>query len=141
MILIPLFLAAALALTACAAPAPSASLSGTSWKLVSYGPASAQTPAAAGVDTKLTFGADGNLSGNLGCNSLGGPYTVKGDQITFGALVSTLMACPDPQMTQEAAAFQVLKDTVAFKLSASTLTITAPGNAGTLTFTAITPGQ
>ena len=34
------------------------------------------------------------------------------------------MACPDPQMTQEGAVFQVLTNTASFKVDGSTLTIT-----------------
>ena len=122
----------------CACTAPGASLSGTSWKLVSYGPAAAQIPAAAGVDTKLTFGTDGKVSGNMGCNSLGGDYSVSADKIVFGPLAATLMACPDPQMTQEGAAFQVLKDTVGFKLAGGTLTITSADGGSALIFVAVT---
>ena len=130
-----LTLAGILALSACA-PASSPALTGKDWKLVSYGPPSAQTPAVPNVDTKLTFNTDGNLTGTLGCNSLGGTYTVKDDKITFGPIVSTLMACADPQMKQEGTALQVLKDTAQFKLSGSTLTITSADGINVLTFSA-----
>ena len=125
-----------LALSACA---NSRGLTGTSWKLTSYGSASAQTPAVPGVETTLTFGADGKLGGNLGCNSMGGDYSVSGQNITLGAVFSTEMACPDPQMAQEGIAFQVLKsnDTVGFKLDGSTLTITSADGKNALVFTAI----
>ena len=127
-----------LALSACASN--SNGLTGTNWKLISYGPASTQTPAAPGVETNLTFGADGKLSGHLGCNSMGGDYSTSGQNITLGAVFSTEMACPDPQMTQEGIAFQVLKsnDTVGFKLDGNTLTITSSDGKNALIFTAIT---
>ena len=131
-----LLLAGLLAVTGCVTIS-AAKLSGSDWKLVSYGPPSMQTPAVPNVAAKLTFGADGSMTGTLGCNSLGGSYTVKDDKITFGSIVSTMMACADPQMKQEGAALEVLKGTVEFKLSGSTLTITSADGSGVLTFTAL----
>ena len=126
-----------LALSACASSGPS--LVGTSWKLTSYGSVSSQTPAAPGIETSLTFGADGTLDGNLGCNSMGGNYSISGQGIKLMGILSTMMACPEPQMTQEGAAFQVLKsdDTVSFKLDGNTLTITSADGKNALIFTAI----
>lgn len=117
----------ALTLAACAAPGSgAASLSGTDWKLASYGPAAAPQAAAADIQTHLTFSPDGTLSGNMGCNGFSGTYTLQADgQINFGTIMSTLMACPDPQMAQEGATFQVLKGTAVYKLEGSTLTITS----------------
>lgn len=42
----------------------------------------------------LTFNEDGTVGVQLDCNSGGGPYTVDGSDLTFGPIVSTLMACP-----------------------------------------------
>jgi len=41
----------------------------------------------------LVFGTDGRVSGADGCNRLTGPYSVKGDAITFGEMAGTRMAC------------------------------------------------
>jgi heat shock protein HslJ len=114
-----------LLLAACSSAASLPDLSGTTWKLVSYGPVNAQVPAVEGVETTLVFGSDGQVSGNLGCNSFGGGYTQKDDQITFEPLASTLMACPDPQMSQEGSAFQVLTGSVKFNVDGTFLTITS----------------
>ena len=124
--------------TACAPNGDAASLAGTSWKLVSYGSASAPQPAAPDVETNLAFGSDGKLNGSMGCNGFSGNYSVQGEKITFGPITATLMACPDPQMAQEGAAFQVLKDTANFKLDGSTLTITSADGNTALMFTAAT---
>ena len=110
-------------LAACASGKTAPGLSGTNWKLVSYGPASNQTPAAEGIDPSLKFGADGQVNGNMGCNSFGGEFTQKDRQITFGALASTLMACPEPQMSQESASFAILTGSVNFTIDGDTLTI------------------
>jgi putative lipoprotein len=102
---------------------PAASLIGA-WKLTAYGPANAPSPAVEGSEAGLTFNADGTLTGNSGCNGLSGDYTVEGDQITFGRIVSTLMACEDPRMAQEDAVHNVLTDTAGFKIEGNTLTLT-----------------
>lgn len=112
-----------LAISACTAEEPAASLTGT-WKLTAYGPGDAATPAVEDVEAGLTFNEDGTVTGNSGCNGLGGTYTVEGDQVTFGEIVSTLMACEDPRMTQEAAVHQVLTDTATYKIEGNTLTLT-----------------
>jgi heat shock protein HslJ len=81
------------------------------------------TAAVPDVDASLIFGEDGTISGNVGCNSLGGEYTVDGDQITFNNLASTLMACDDVLMDQESAVLQVLSGTARFEIENETLTI------------------
>ena len=121
--IITFLIVSGLVLSACTSNVTSVSLPGTTWKLVSYGTVGNQTPSAPGIETSLAFGTDGQVSGNLGCNSFSGDYEVKDGNIVFGPLASTLMACPDPQMTQEGTAFQVLTGTVRFELTGSTLTI------------------
>lgn len=110
-------------MSACTAKPSPASLTG-SWKLTSYGPANAPTPAVAGTEAGLTFKEDGTVTGNLGCNGFGGNYTVEGDKVTFKDIVSTLMACDDPRMAQEEAVHKVLTDTATFKIEGNTLTLT-----------------
>jgi heat shock protein HslJ len=112
-----------LALAACTSKGASASLIG-SWKLTSYGSADSLTPAVADAEAGLTFNDDGTVTGNSGCNGLGGNYKVQGDQITFDQIVSTLMACDDARMAQENAVHQVLTDTATFKIEGRTLTLT-----------------
>lgn len=131
-------------LSACGAPnVPNniESLGGTSWQLVSYGPTSAQQPAAPGVETSLVFGADGKVSGTLGCNGLSGDYTVSDQNVTFGALIVTKMACEEPQMTQENTALQVLTGTASFVITddgTQMLEITSADGRSSLTLTEIT---
>jgi heat shock protein HslJ len=103
---------AALALSACATKTETPTLSGTSWKLTYYGEVEAQTPAADGIDTQIDFGSDGKVSGTVGCNRFSGSYTQQDDQITFGPLMATKMACPELPMTQESVAFGVMVGTV-----------------------------
>ena len=114
-----------LAISACSSKkeAPSSSLIG-SWKLTSYSHADVLTPAVSGTEAGLTFNDDGTMTGNSGCNGLGGNYKVESDQVTFSEVVSTLMACDEPRMAQEGAFHQVLTETATFNIEGNTLTIT-----------------
>jgi len=111
-------------LTACSSGSGTQTLSNTNWKLVSYGPANAQVPAAEGIETSILFSTDGKISGNLGCNGFGGDYKQDGSQLVLGPLMSTLMACPEPQMSQETGSFSILNGTVDFLLGGDNLIIT-----------------
>jgi heat shock protein HslJ len=129
-----LLVATGMILSACASTVTTADPSGASWRLVSYGEAGKQTLAAAGIETSLVFGKDGKVNGNMGCNSFSGNYKLKGTNIIFSQTISTLMACPEPQMTQEGTAFQVMNGTARLQIDNNTLTIYAAsgGNAITL---------
>jgi putative lipoprotein len=116
---------AGLLLSACASGTDTPDLGDTQWKLESYGPAVAQIPAAEGIETSLQFGVDGQVSGNMGCNSFSGEFSQEGNQITFGFIASTLRACPDPQMNQEGIFFSIMSGTVDFRLEGDRLTIDA----------------
>jgi len=56
----------------------------------------------------LQLGADGQASGRGGCNGYGGTYTLAGDSLRFGPLISTMMACAEALMTQERRYFDAL---------------------------------
>jgi putative lipoprotein len=114
-----------LVLSACGSPEKS--LQGT-WTLTAYGPQGATTPVAPNSQATITFNEDGTLTGNSGCNGFGGSYKVDGDQITFSGLVSTLMACEEPLMTQEGSVFKVLDGTASYKIDGDALTLTNNGN-------------
>ena len=120
------FLVAAWLLTACASKSKSASLIGD-WKLTAYGAADSPQTAVPGIEAVLTFDSQGKVSGSLGCNHFGGGYKLKGDQISFDSVAATLMACPEPQMQQEQAAFKVMTGSVDYKIEGSTLTLTKEG--------------
>jgi len=120
-------LLALLVLSACSG-GNQASVAGT-WKLVSYGSASNQTPAVSDVDTSIEF-KDGQVNGNVGCNGFGGKYEVDGDRITFSEVVSTLMFCEGPVGDQELGTLAVLRESATYVLDGDTLTLTsADGNA------------
>ena len=123
--LLVLFVAAVM-ISACGSNAESAALVGK-WKLTALGPADSPQPAAADIEATLTFGDDGNLSGNVGCNGFGGGYTVEGGKIVLESLAATMMACAEPQMTQEITTLRILTDSVDYKIEGNTLTISNNG--------------
>src|SRR5215203_3082474 len=68
-------------------------LTGTDWRLVSLGPASAKNPVVRGTTVSLNFGEDGRASGSTGCNTYSGSYEVRGDYISFSRIITTRRAC------------------------------------------------
>ena len=115
-----LFITALASLTACGS---TVNINGT-WKLISYGNSSNQTDAVSDANNSIIIGTDGKISGSVGCNSISGDYKTNGNQIAFGAISSTMMACADPIMTQESSVFQVLTGTAKYALEGNRLTIT-----------------
>ena len=79
-----------------------ATLDETSWTIVAI-----SGEDVAGDIYHLRFGAD-RLNGQAGCNRFSGPYSVAGDRLTAGPLMSTRMACPEPRMGHERAALRML---------------------------------
>jgi heat shock protein HslJ len=100
----------------------SAAVVGT-WKLSSYGSKNYPVAAVADAAATLTFDNRGSVTGNGGCNSLGGEYKVDGNQITFDKIVSTLMACDSARMAQESAVTKVLSGTAEYEIKDNTLTL------------------
>lgn len=86
-----LTLAAMLVVAGCTTSAATGELVGREWKLV-WVEEFPTMPAGVATPT-LSFGSDGRLSGNTGCNSASAPYTVQGDQLSIGALITTKRAC------------------------------------------------
>lgn len=61
------------------------------------------------VQTTLELAEDGRVSGSGGCNRIGGQAKIESDSISFGQMVSTMMACPEAVMAQEAKFLAVLE--------------------------------
>lgn len=60
----------------------------------------------------INFGKDGRVGGFGGCNSYGGTFTQTGGELTFGDIISTMMACLDvPAGAQEGALYGALEGT------------------------------
>lgn len=121
------FVAILLVATACA---PAAKGTGgelavpSKWKLESFGKAGSEAALVSGSSITLEFNADGQLSGNGGCNGYGGKYEIQGSSIKISEVVSTLMACADDAVTQqESQYFKALQSASGFEVTGDTLTI------------------
>jgi len=112
---------AAIVLTACGGGF-SESIQGE-WKLVSHGSSSNQISAVPDVGTSFEFDSEGRMSGNVGCNNFGGGYTVDGDTIKFGTIMSTEMFCEGPVGRQESAVLSVLQESTTFVIKGNMLTV------------------
>jgi len=108
-------------LTACApkdAASPAANhLAGAPWVAQEI----AALPVLAAHPATLEVRSDGSVSGKSGCNGFAGASTLQGDNIAFGALAATKMACPEPQMEQEGRYFTALAASRRFLLESDTL--------------------
>ena len=111
-----------LLLAACSAAPANPPLVGI-WSLQSFGSASAPQAALPEISTNLTFSDKGEVTGNMGCNSFGGSYSLRDSKIEFEPLTSTLMACEEAVMNQEAAVLQMLAGEVESTLENNTLTL------------------
>jgi heat shock protein HslJ len=109
---------------------PDLQLGGQTWTLNSIITGDAVSSVPAGVTATLEFNDDGTVAFQSGCNSGGGSYAVEGTTVTFSNLVTTEMACADPQSEVEAAFLAVLgADVNEFTIESDQLTLTA-GDSG-----------
>jgi heat shock protein HslJ len=85
------------------------------------------------------FSAD-RMSGTGGCNRYQAPYRMSADTIQVAAIISTRMACPDPERSaQESRYFSALQAAQSIKLEANHQLVIqyrlSTGKTGTLAFT------
>jgi heat shock protein HslJ len=114
-------------------PTPDQALEGITWHLTTF--VTGEVASSLFADTRITAQfAGGNLSGEAGCNSYSGGYTVTGNGITVSELGATKMACAADVMAQEQAFLKALGAATTFQIAGDTLTIDHPG--GQLMFTA-----
>jgi len=71
-------------------------LAGTNWLLIRYlSPDGALFTVPAAITPKASFTAD-TMSGNAGCNTFNGGYTLTGQDLKLDPMASTMMACQEP---------------------------------------------
>lgn len=66
--------------------------------------------------------SDNRVSGSAGCNRYSGPYTLAGDELTFGPAMSTKMAC-EQGMDVEMAFLSMLTNVTGYQATDSSLTL------------------
>jgi heat shock protein HslJ len=122
---------AALTLIACgpqpppadrAPAAATASLENREWHLVGLGEINAPVGAGGRPATIRFDPSSGRATGFAGCNRYGAEYTLAGDSLRFGPVISTKMACAGGDEL-ERGFLAMLPETQAYQLSDSILTL------------------
>lgn len=117
---------------ACSTAPSGQSLNGTNWNLVKL---NEQTLPAGTRPLTLKFETQTEISGNSGCNSYGGSYTVSGSVLAFNKVFSTLMACADQGVNDRETAFQrALSKVALFEISNGQLSLKDANGAVILVF-------
>jgi putative lipoprotein len=120
--------------------AGSTPLFGTTWRLTDLdGRPPAQTTGKNFAQLVLD-GSQNRYSGSSGCNRLTGTIELKDDSLNFGAGASTMMACPEPLMTQEQAFTKMLQSVTGYRIRGRTLELLA-GDKTVAQFKAVKPAQ
>ena len=104
------------------APDAGASLDGTAWRIASIDTADGSTAAPDGASIA---GADGRAAIATGCNSGSAEVQVDGDQITFGPVALTRMACDQQRTDFETALVALLAEPLTYAVTDSGATLTA----------------
>lgn len=108
-------------ITACSSAAsPNSVLLSTAWTLIDL---NGETPLEGSAIT-IEF-SEYEISGNAGCNSFGGSYTIRDSEMTISDLYSTEMGCMEPEgiMEQELTYLEILRNVSMFELTDDVLTL------------------
>jgi len=110
-------------------------LNGTSWVLQDFN--FDQQPVSPDTEITAEF-ADGQISGSAGCNNYNAPLSSDGGQaLTVGPVISTQVACPEPQMSEETEYLAALQGAMQWSYLSGKLALTyqnQDGSIGTLVF-------
>jgi heat shock protein HslJ len=106
------------------APTDHAELQNTYWKLLELDGQPVLTPEGMREAHIILTGDESKAHGHAGCNNFFGAFQTSGDKLTFSALGSTMMACPEGMDTEQAF-LQVLGETTRFEISGQFLTLYA----------------
>ena len=117
----------ALALSGCAAQsAPPHSLSGSTWQFVTIDGAKASAG-----KTNLAF-RDDDMSANVGCNGMGGPWRIEGQRLIIGPIARTEMYCGGPVWNDEQTVATLLSAAPQFQLMGNRLVLRSSGHSAEL---------
>ena len=99
-------------------------LEGT-WQLVELD-GEAVPPGGAGREPHLVFDTkEARVSGSGGCNRLAGSFELSGEDLRFGPMAVTKMACADDVMRREDAFLRALGSVTRHELDGATLAVLA----------------
>jgi heat shock protein HslJ len=114
---------------------PPPSLTGATWRVTGVNNGrEAVVSVVPGTRLTAIFGADGRVTGDTGCNTYAGPYTLAGSSLSFGPLITTRRACvSDDANAQEQQFLAALAATSTFELFGDRLTLRDPSGATQVT--------
>ena len=119
----------------------SGSLEGKLWQMTAYQSSDGKmVETLPDVKTTAEF-TDGQVGGKAACNTYNGPYEVDGNQISFGLMMSTMMACPPAIMDQEMGYLGALEMVTTFEVTEESLTMFDADGEIVLEFTPIEPAS
>jgi heat shock protein HslJ len=122
--------------------AQSTDLAGSAWIVTGYNNGQqAVVSVMTGTELTANFGADGNLSGNGGCNTYTASYTVDGNKISIGPAATTRMACEQAVMDQEQQYLAALATAATYQMSGDKLELRTADGALAATFTKAPEGR
>jgi len=99
-------------------------------------------PPAAGRPVTAIFRASGQVEGSTGCNAFSGPYTVNGESMSIGPLLSTYAACDSPLMeTQQQQYLNSLQATATWSVDQGALILRDATNDLMVQFQSGAPAQ
>lgn len=114
------------------APAPTATplppanpLANTRWNVVNYNDGAGIVTLLTGTSITLDFGANGQVTGNSGCNSFSAGYSVNGNGLTITQPSGTQQFCAEPEgvMDQEARFLASLPTAASFRINGNQLEV------------------
>jgi heat shock protein HslJ len=109
----------------CVKAANADKLEGVTWVLKSYGEPNNLKLAVPDKEVTLTFdGEKKEVKGNGGVNAYGGDYEADGNKLTISSIYRTMIAGPEPLMSQEVEFFKILGSAQRFDIVDQELTIT-----------------
>jgi len=104
---------------------------GTRWEVIAYNNGKQGVVSVlAGTRVSASFGTDGELAGDAGCNQYFAPYKLDGQAMSIGMIATTRKFCAEPEglMQQEALYLDALGSTSTFRLDGDRLELrTADG--------------
>ena len=95
------------------------SLAGSEWRVESI----TGKQSVGETEMFIQFRDNGELSGNGGCNRFHGSYTITENNIKFGRVAATRMACPEPVMNLETIFFDALEAATSFEVTEYQMTL------------------
>ena len=107
-------------------PAQSTAFTDREWILTALGDRTSPLGNGGKPVTLTLTSAENRASGNAGCNRYTGPYTMAGNQLTFGPAISTKMACAEG-MDVETAFLAMLSQVTSYQATDSSLVLMGAG--------------